>query len=215
MINIGALLVVLGVILVSMILHELAHGLVAYALGDTTAKDEGRLSINPIKHLDPVISVIMPLAMYLMGGPIFGGAKPVPVNTRRLKGGAWGMALVAIAGPLTNIILAFIFFLIGHFGGGLYDPGIVGDILRQMVLVNLGFAVFNIIPIPPLDGSRLLYALSPDGVREKMELIERAGGIWLIMILVIIFGTALSTIMSGAITGIFRFFYFIVGVPVA
>ena len=215
MINLGALLVVLGVILVSMILHELSHGLVAYALGDATAKEEGRLSLNPIKHLDPITSIIMPLALYIMGGPIFGGAKPVPVNSRRLKGGAWGMALVAIAGPLTNILLAFIFFLIGHFGGGLYDPGIIGDILRQMVLINLGFAVFNIIPIPPLDGSRVLYALAPDGVRDKMELIERTGGIWLIMILVVIFGSALSTFMSGAITNIFKFFYFIIGVPVA
>ncbi|MBQ3326004.1 site-2 protease family protein [Candidatus Saccharibacteria bacterium] len=214
MINIGALLIVLGVILVSMILHELSHGVVAYLLGDTTAKEEGRLTLNPIKHLDPVISIIVPLMMYLTGGPIFGGAKPVPVDSRRLKGGAWGMALVAIAGPLTNLILAFIMFLIGHFGGGLYEPGVLGDIMRQMVLVNLGFFVFNIIPIPPLDGSRVLYAIAPDGARNVMEQIEQTAGIWLILILVVIFGSALSSIMSGAVAGIFRFFYFVIGVPV-
>ena len=212
MINLGALLVVLGVILVSMMLHELAHGAVAFALGDTTAKDEGRLSLNPIKHLDPINSVIMPLMLYMMGGPIFGGAKPVPVDSRRLKGGAWGMALVAIAGPLTNFILALIFFLIGHFGGGLYDPGIIGDIVRQMVIVNLGFFIFNMIPIPPLDGSRVLYAIAPDGVRETMERVERLGGIWMILILVVLFGSFLSTFMTGAVQNLFRFFYFLIGI---
>lgn len=215
MINIGALLIVLGVILVSMMLHELSHGVVAYFLGDSTAKEEGRLTLNPIKHLDPITSVLVPLLMYLAGGPIFGGAKPVPVDSRRLKGGVWGMALVAIAGPLTNFILALLTFLIGHFSGGLYEPGLIGEIIRQMVLVNLGFFIFNIIPIPPLDGSRVLYALAPDGAREVMERLERNAGIWLILILVVIFGSALSNFMLGAVTAIFKFFYFIVGVPVA
>ena len=109
-IDVLGIVIVLGVILVSMILHELAHGLVAYALGDTTAKEEGRLTLNPIKHIDPVFSVAVPLILYLTGGPIFGGAKPVPVNSRNLKFGVWGMALVAIAGPLTNFILALVAF---------------------------------------------------------------------------------------------------------
>ncbi len=212
MIDIWALVVVLMVILVSMMLHELAHGVVAYCLGDTTARDEGRLTLNPIKHIDPVISVLVPLMMYLTGGPIFGGAKPVPVDSRRLKGGAWGMALVAVAGPLTNFLLALLTFLVGHFGGGLYDPGIVGDILRQMVIVNLGFFVFNILPIPPLDGSRVLYAIAPDGAREVMEQLERTMGIWLILLLVVVFGSALSNLMSNAVNGIFRFFYFLIGI---
>ena len=99
--NFGMIVVVLGLILVSMILHELAHGVVAYMLGDDTAKKQGRLSLNPLKHLDPIISIALPLLMFISGGPIFGGAKPVPINTRNLKGGAWGMALVAIAGPIT------------------------------------------------------------------------------------------------------------------
>ena len=118
-IDFRVLLIMLVIILISMVLHELAHGVVAYLLGDTTAKDEGRLTLNPFKHLDPIISILVPLFMYMTGGPIFGGAKPVPVDSRRLKGGAWGMALVAIAGPLTNFILAFLAFFIGHISGGM------------------------------------------------------------------------------------------------
>ena len=105
--NLVGLLVAFIVILISMMLHELAHGFVAYWLGDDTAKDEGRLTLNPLKHLDPVLSIAMPLLLFLTGGPIFGGAKPVPVDSRRLKFGVWGMALVAIAGPLMNFLLAF------------------------------------------------------------------------------------------------------------
>ena len=91
--NIGNILIIFIIIIISMVLHELAHGYVAYWLGDDTAKDEGRLSLNPLVHLDPVMSVIMPLLLFISGAPVFGGAKPVPVNTKNLKGGAWGMAL--------------------------------------------------------------------------------------------------------------------------
>lgn len=198
------------VILLSMMLHELAHGWVAYKLGDDTAKTEGRLTLNPFKHLDPVLSVAMPLLLFLSGGPIFGGAKPVPIDTRKLKHGVWGMALVAIAGPLTNFILAFLAFLLGHFTGWLYDPGVLGAILTDFVFINLGFGIFNLIPIPPLDGSRVLYAVAPDGVRNIMEGMER-WGIILVMILVILVPGWLSMIMGGAMNGILDFFYWIVG----
>lgn len=211
--NIYQLIIVLAVILISMILHELMHGVVAYVLGDNTAKDEGRLSLNPLKHLDPVFSIVVPLLMYISGGPIFGGAKPVPVNSRNLKGGAWGMALVAIAGPLTNFLLAIISFLIGHFTGVIYhNMGILTAVISQMVLVNLGFFVFNILPIPPLDGSRVLYAIAPDGAREVMERIEKTAGIWLILILVVVAGSVLSRLMGTMIDGILDFFYTLVGV---
>lgn len=199
------------VILLSMMLHELAHGWVAYKLGDDTAKTEGRLTLNPFKHLDPVLSVAMPLLLFLSGGPIFGGANPVPIDTRKLKHGVWGMALVAIAGPLTNFILAFLAFLLGHFTGWLYDPGVLGAILTDFVFINLGFGIFNLIPIPPLDGSRVLYAVAPDGVRNIMEGMER-WGIILVMILVILVPGWLSMIMGGAMNGILDFFYWIVGV---
>ena len=204
-----SLLIVLGVILVSMILHELAHGVAAYWLGDDTAKREGRLTLNPLKHLDPVLSVVMPLLLLAMGMPIFGGAKPVPINTRNLKHGVWGMALVAVAGPLTNILLAFVAFVIGYATGVLMDLGVAGVICWRFITVNLGFGVFNLIPIPPLDGSRVLYALAPDGVRRVMEGMER-WGIWVVMILVVAVPSVVSTLMSGAMMGILDGFYWIV-----
>lgn len=212
-IDVLGIVIVLGVILVSMILHELAHGLVAYALGDTTAKEEGRLTLNPIKHIDPVFSVAVPLILYLTGGPIFGGAKPVPVNSRNLKFGVWGMALVAIAGPLTNFILALVAFLIGY-NLGIFTTysGVVTEIFVNLVMVNLGFFVFNILPIPPLDGSRVLYAIAPDGAREVMERIERTAGLFLVLILVVVLSSVLSRLLSGMIGGILDFFYMLVGI---
>lgn len=204
-----SLLVVLGVILVSMILHELAHGVVAYWLGDDTAKQEGRLTPNPLKHLDPVLSFVMPMLLLAMGMPIFGGAKPVPINTRNLKHGVWGMALVGLAGPLTNILLALVAFVIGYFTGGLVDMGLGGYICWEFIMVNLGFGVFNLLPIPPLDGSRVLYALAPDGVRRAMEGMER-WGIWIVMMLVVLAPSVVSTLMSGAMTGILNGFYWLV-----
>ena len=204
-----SLLVVLGVILVSMILHELAHGVVAYWLGDDTAKQEGRLTLNPLKHLDPVLSFVMPVLLLAMGMPIFGGAKPVPINTRNLKHGVWGMALVGLAGPLTNILLALVAFVIGYFTGGLVDMGLGGYICWEFIMVNLGFGVFNLLPIPPLDGSRVSYALAPDGVRRAMEGMER-WGIWIVMMLVVLAPSVVSTLMSGAMTGILNGFYWLV-----
>lgn len=207
------LVVILGVILFSMVLHELAHGVVAYWLGDDTAKDDGRLTLNPAKHIDPVMSILVPVLLYMSGGPIFGGAKPVPVDTRNLKFGAWGMALVAIAGPLTNFLIALVSFLIGYWTGWLNMSGIVGLIFTELVLVNLGFGIFNLIPIPPLDGSRVLYALAPDVVREGMEKFEKIG-IIVVMILVIVFPSVISTIMLGGIQGMLTGFYWLVGAPV-
>ena len=95
---------------------------------------------------------------------MFGGAKPVPIDRRNLRGGAWGMALVAVAGPLMNFLLALVAFLIGHASGLLYDNGFLGSVVMQIIMTNLGFFLFNMIPIPPLDGSRILYAVAPDGV---------------------------------------------------
>ena len=213
-ISIVGLLIVLAIILVSMILHEIAHGLVAYWLGDDTAKANGRLSLNPLKHLDPITSFALPVVLYLMGGPIFGGAKPVPINTRNLKGGVWGMALVAIVGPLTNFILAFVSFLIGYWTGNLTSGfginGIPGVIFYELVTINLGFGIFNLLPIPPLDGSRVIYAIAPDFLRRIMEAMEQFG-IWIVMILVFLGGSLFSAFMTGATTNILQFFYWLVG----
>lgn len=203
------ILIVFGIVLVSMILHELAHGLVAFWLGDSTAKEEGRLTLNPLAHLDPFTSVLLPMLLFMTGGPVFGGAKPVPVNTRNVKFGAWGMALVAVAGPLMNFLLALIGFQIGYHTGNLSGEGLNTLIAVNFVMINLGFCVFNLLPIPPLDGSRVLYALAPDGVRELMTSAEQKFGILIVFLLIMVFGTALSTVMGTAIKNILEFFYLI------
>lgn len=168
--------IILAVILISMTLHEIMHGVMAFWLGDDTAKVEGRLSLNPLKHIDPFLTIILPLFLAVFQMPIFGGAKPVPFNPHRVRYGEWGAALVAIAGPLTNLFLAFMFFGIGAIFGIGWSYG-DGNNISQLffaygVLINLGFFVFNMIPIPPLDGSRVLYALAPETVKRVMEYVE-------------------------------------------
>lgn len=207
--NILTIIIVFGIVLVSMILHELAHGLVAFCLGDTTAKEEGRLTLNPLAHLDPFTSLLLPMLLFMIGGPVFGGAKPVPVNTRNIKFGAWGMALVAVAGPLTNFLLALVGFEIGYHAGYLNGDGVNNLIVVNFVMINLGFCVFNLLPIPPLDGSRILYAIAPDRIRELMTMAEQKFGILTVFLLVMVFGTALSTVMGTVIKNILEFFYLI------
>lgn len=206
------LAIILLIVLGSVILHELSHGLVAYWLGDDTAKDAGRLSFNPIKHIDPFMSILVPVVLYLLKAPVFGGAKPVPINTHNLKWREWGMALVAIAGPLTNFLIAFISFLIAHFTGILYHSTneTVNFIFTELIFINLGFMIFNLIPIPPLDGSRILYAVAPDGFRNVLASMEQYGFI-IVYILIFLFGEVFSSIMLGSMQGILNFFYLLVG----
>ena len=211
-INFGQIFIILIIVVGSVILHELAHGIVAYWLGDKTAKDAGRLTFNPIKHIDPFMSIMVPVILYIIGAPVFGGAKPVPINTHNLKWREWGMALVAIAGPFTNFLIALIAFLIAHFSGILYGSG--GELLYfifvEVIFINLGFMVFNLIPIPPLDGSRLLYAIAPDGIRILMASMERYGFI-IVYLLIFLLGDVFSGIMTGGVNGILNFFYLLVG----
>ncbi|USN96431.1 MAG: site-2 protease family protein [Candidatus Nomurabacteria bacterium] len=203
------LIVIFGVILVSMTLHEVMHGFVAYWLGDDTAKLQGRLTLNPIKHIDPFLTILLPLVLALVGAPIFGGAKPVPFNPGRVRYNEWGAALVALAGPLTNFIIAFVTFGIGALlGYNLAIPvysNILSMILTYGVIINLGFFVFNMIPLPPLDGSRVLYALAPDFARRAMEFIEQYG-LMFIFVIVLFASTAISSIMGSAIVAILEFF---------
>lgn len=210
--DIFAIIIVFIIILFSMVLHEMAHAYTAYFLGDNTAKEEGRLSLNPFSHIDPVMSIIVPLLLFISGGPIFGGAKPVPVAQKRLKGGEWGMALVAFSGPFVNFLIALVGFLIGHLSGGLVAGGYVGLFFKQLVLANLGFMIFNLLPIPPLDGSRIAYALAPDFIRGLFDRIEKGMGVFLVLILVYVFGNSLSIFTSSIMVSILKFFYFIVGV---
>ncbi len=210
--NFGFIVIILIIIVASVILHELAHGVVAYWLGDSTAKDAGRLTLNPLKHIDPYMSILVPVMLYILNAPVFGGAKPVPINPQNLKWKEWGMALVAIAGPFTNLLLAFISFVIGHFTSWLYGAGgeVVAFIFTELVFVNLGFAVFNILPIPPLDGSRVLYAIAPDGFRKILKETEKYG-IIIVYAMILLFGEVFSHLMVACVDGLLRFFYFIVG----
>lgn len=196
--------IVIIVILFSMTLHEAMHGFMAFWLGDDTAEREGRLTLNPIKHIDPFLTILLPVMLAAVGAPIFGGAKPVPFNPARLKYDEWGAALVALAGPLTNFVIAFLLFA----AYALFHPA-KGSLAEQFlsigVLVNLGFFIFNMIPIPPLDGSRVLYALAPDFVRRGMAAIEQYG-IIVIFAIVLVASPLLATFMRVATAGIIQAF---------
>jgi len=204
--DIISILVVLVIILISMTLHEAMHGFMAYFLGDDTAKHHGRLTLNPVKHIDPFLTILLPLALAMMGGPIFGGAKPVPFNPSRVKYGEWGSALVAVAGPLTNFVLAFVLFGVYAVVSNSYGNGLATDTLALAVQVNLGFFIFNMLPIPPLDGSRVLYALAPEFVRRGMEAIERFGIIFVFLV-VLLASPLIITVIQAGMEGILKLFY--------
>lgn len=205
------LVIVLVIIVGSVILHELAHGVVAYWLGDRTAKDAGRLTLNPIKHIDPFMSILVPVVLYLLRAPVFGAAKPVPVNFRNLKWREWGMALVAFAGPFTNFLIALVAFLISHFSGSIYhfNGEIPYLIAAETIIINLGFMIFNLLPIPPLDGSRILYAIAPDVVRRFLLQVEQYG-IIIVYVLVLLLGEVFSGFMVNCTNGILELFYHMV-----
>ena len=209
-IDIVYILIVIVVILFSMTLHEAMHGFMAFWLGDDTAEREGRLTLNPVKHIDPFLTILLPVMLAVIGAPIFGGAKPVPFNPARLKYDEWGAALVALAGPLTNFIIAFILFASYVLFGASQDT-IAGQFLITGVLVNLGFFVFNMIPIPPLDGSRVIYALAPDFVRRGMEAIEQFGIVFIFAI-VLVASPLIGAFMQAATGGILQAFSALFGV---
>jgi len=213
--NFTVVIITLLVILVSMTIHEAMHAFMGYFLGDQTAKAEGRLSLNPIRHIDPFLTILLPLVLLMLGAPVFGGAKPVPFNPHKVRFGEWGVALVAIVGPLTNLVLAFTFFGIGvslgfvdKFG---FSPSLIGVTLQAFVFVNLGFFAFNMIPIPPLDGSRVLYALAPDFVRSFMRQVEQYGLV-IIMALVMVGSPFISFFMNWLIIHTLQLFILIFSV---
>lgn len=213
--NFTIVIITLLVILVSMTIHEAMHAFMGYFLGDQTAKAEGRLSLNPIRHIDPFLTILLPLVLLMLGAPVFGGAKPVPFNPHKVRFGEWGVALVAIVGPLTSLVLAFTFFGIGvslgfvdKFG---FSPSLIGVMLQTFVFVNLGFFAFNMIPIPPLDGSRVLYALAPDFVRGFMRQVEQYGLV-IIMVLVVVGSPFISLFMNWLIIHTLQVFILIFSV---
>ena len=191
------LVIVFGTILLSMTLHEAVHAYVGYWLGDDTARLQGRLTLNPLKHIDPFLTIVLPLMLALAGAPVFGGARPVPFNPANVRYGEWGAALIAIAGPLTNLVLAFLCFGVWALAGQPQD-GLVQQVFVTAVIVNLGFFLFNILPIPPLDGSRVLYALAPEFVRRAMEVIEQFGLI-IVFVLVLLGSSLLGSYMITAL----------------
>lgn len=201
---------VLVVILFSMTIHEALHGFTAYWLGDDTAEREGRLTLNPIKHIDPFLTIILPLLLAISGAPIFGGAKPVPFNPARVRYDEWGAALVAFAGPLSNFVIAFVAF--GMYVFTAQDAPEVASFFAITLAVNLGFFVFNMIPLPPLDGSRVLYALAPEFVRRGMEAIERFGLIFVFAVVLLAGPTLISPFMRASIGAIKEFFGRIFGI---
>ena len=210
------IIIVIVVILLSMTIHEAMHAFMGYALGDDTARQEGRLTLNPIRHIDPFMTLLMPLMMVLLHGPIFGGAKPVPFNPNRVRFGEWGAALVALSGPITNLLIAFIVFGLGVIcgvitSGGVIMPTIYGMVISTAVYVNLGFFIFNMLPIPPLDGSRILYAVAPEGVRVIMQKIEQQGAL-LVLVLVLLFSGAVGQVMFSCTRAILHIFMMIFGV---
>lgn len=203
--------IVLIVILISMTLHEAMHGYAAYWLGDDTAKQGGRLTLNPIAHIDPFLTIILPILLSISGAPVFGGAKPVPFNPTRVKFGELGAAIVGLAGPLTNLVIAFVLFVAYALMGSPDIAQPLGMFLRTGILVNLGFFIFNMLPIPPLDGSRVLYAIAPDWARTGMEWIERYG-ILLVFAVVMLFSRQIGVYMSAALEAILKGFSWIIGV---
>jgi len=202
--------------LICITLHELSHGLVAYRLGDDTAKRAGRLTLNPLKHLDP-IGLLMMVTVH------FGYAKPVPVNMNKFKNPKRDMAITALAGPVSNVVITLVFLLLY---GLLYLPlqgNAVGEYLLDMLdltaYISIGYAIFNILPIPPLDGSKVLFSVLDEESYRKLMRYERYGGL-ILMALVWsgVLGTPLSTairwvymhlfpLAQGACNLVFKLFY--------
>ena len=149
------------VILYSVTIHEVSHGLMANSLGDSTAKNLGRLSLNPLKHLDPFGSVLLPFFLFITTGFAFGYAKPVPYNPNNLNDKKYGPVKVAIAGPLSNLVLALLFGFSLRFMPDVFSTSLVPELFSRIVLMNLVLAVFNMFPVPPLDGHWLLMTFLP------------------------------------------------------
>lgn len=207
------------ILIYSIILHEVAHGFVALWLGDSTAKYAGRLTLNPFKHIDPMFTLAVPIIMFIMtsGRFAFGGAKPVPYNPYNLRNQKWGPALVALGGPGSNILIALVFAFIAHIlsiplsvkqalimnfnDWSTISPLVSGSLLSifyeisiMAVFWNVILAFFNLIPFPPLDGSKLLFAVFPIKI-ETMAMLEQYGFVFLFA-LIIIFSAPLGAFLN-------------------
>ena len=189
--------------------HEVAHGLMARRCGDRTAELQGRLTLNPLKHIDPVGSVVVPLVFTLLSLPPFGWAKPLPVNTRNLRRPKRDMVLVAMAGPASNLAMAIFWTLV--FAAALHSAGPVFG-TRQFLLsmaefgikTNVLLAIFNLLPIPPLDGGRVLRGLVPEGLGRTLDRVEPYG---LILVLGLLLLRVLDLVLVPALNFVSRWFF--------
>ncbi len=194
--NLTYLVVVLISIIVSLVIHEYMHAFTGHLLGDDTAHEQGRLSLNPLKHIDPFMTVLLPIiTLFVFHVPIL-AAKPVPFNPARVKYGEFGAAMIAAAGPFSNLVLAFVgaFFADRVFASGSF----LSQSLAVFATLNVALFVFNLIPIPPLDGSRVLYAFAPEPVQNFMRAIEPYG-------MFIIFGLVLTAGAGGILVNLNQF----------
>jgi Zn-dependent protease len=179
------LIFAIAILIMSVVIHEISHGYIANYLGDPTARLQGRLSLNPISHLDPMGSIFIPLLTYLAGGFIIGWAKPVPFNPYNLSDQKWGPAYVALAGPLSNFLIALVFGLAIRFGAGEQIVAPFFSILGFIVFINILLAVFNLIPVPPLDGSRILFSVLPLRYAHIQHFLEIYGLVFIFLFIFI------------------------------
>lgn len=177
------ILILLVVLIVSITIHEAMHAFSSNWLGDDTAKMEGRITLNPIKHIDPLMTVLLPALTLLIFQALFLAAKPVPFNPSRVKYEEFGAALVALAGPFINLIMAALGAAIINVFGGALGLDLL-KIIGIFVIINVALFVFNMMPLPPLDGSRLLYAIAPAPLQRAMEQLEQFG---ILIIFVLVF----------------------------
>jgi len=181
-------------ILISLVIHEFMHAYAGYLLGDATAREQGRLSLNPLHHIDPFMTILLPIVTALLFGFPILAAKPVPFNPDRVKFNEFGAALIAAAGPVSNLVLAVIGALIFPH----VQPGFFSTLLDTFTVLNVALFVFNIIPIPPLDGSRILYAFAPEPLQQLMSDIEPYG-------LIIVFALVLGFGLGGLLQNVDQF----------
>ncbi len=179
-------------LLFAITVHEAAHGWAANRLGDPTARMLGRLSLNPIKHIDPLGTIVVPLAMVLMGGVIFGWAKPVPVTVENLRRRDKDMALVALAGPMANLVMALFWALMMKLGLAVFHDEALLTMAQFGIAINLLLMMLNLLPIPPLDGSRILAAFLPGPLAYKLSRLEPYG---LFIVLALVFTGLLGAII--------------------
>jgi len=163
----------IAILIMSVVIHEISHGFVAEYFGDDTARNAGRLTLNPLKHLDLFGSIILPTLMFFTTGFVFGWAKPVPYNPYNLSNRKWGTIAVSAAGILANIFIAVIFGLFIRFTLEMDLPSTFYVITSSIIVTNLALALFNLVPIPPLDGSKILFSLLPSAFYPIMAFIEQ------------------------------------------